>query len=171
MSSFRPDTRRRRWSLVQVCLFSHAAGREGSADKSHWPVWGALMVFWPHWVCPRSRVCALPVYTAQAPSCSIWSMPCVARGSSFRVFHKSVDLVAPAFCAFPGRAAQAARSLMGALSPGAVCLLPSTVPASVSAHTCRCVCLVFSCDPPGGCRPSRISGSLWLETGRLFAVW
>ena len=39
---------------------------------------------------------------------------------------------------------------------------------------CACVCsmeLVFSCDPPGGCQPSRISGSLWLETGSLFAVW
>ena len=37
-----------------------------------------------------------------------------------------------------------------------------------------CVCsgeLVSSCDPPGGCQPSRISGSLWLETGSLFAVW
>ena len=31
-------------------------------------------------------------------------------------------------------AAQAARSFMGALSPGAVRLLPSVVPASVSAH-------------------------------------
>ena len=28
-----------------------------------------------------------------------------------------------------------------------------------------------SCDPLGGCQPSRISGSLWLETGSLFAVW
>ena len=37
-----------------------------------------------------------------------------------------------------------------------------------------CVCsgeLVSSRDPPGGCQPSRISGSLWLETGSLFAVW
>ena len=31
--------------------------------------------------------------------------------------------------------------------------------------------LISGCDPPGGCRPSRISGSLWLETGSLFAVW
>ena len=30
-----------------------------------------------------------------------------------------------------------------------------------------CVRLVFSCEPPGGCRPSRISGCLWLETGGL----
>ena len=37
-----------------------------------------------------------------------------------------------------------------------------------------CVCsqeLASSRDPPGGCQPSRISGSLWLETGSLFAVW
>ena len=37
-----------------------------------------------------------------------------------------------------------------------------------------CVCsgvLVSSPNPPGRCRPSRISGSLWLETGSLFAVW
>ena len=35
-------------------------GREGAADKYHWPVWGALVVFQPHWVCPHSgRVCVL----------------------------------------------------------------------------------------------------------------
>ena len=31
--------------------------------------------------------------------------------------------------------------------------------------------LASSHDPPGGCPPSRISGSLWLEPGGLFAVW
>ena len=147
-----------------------------TADKSCWPVWGALSVFRPHWVCPRSRVCALPVYTAQAPGCSIWSRPCIACGSSFRVFHKSAGSVGPAFCAFPARAAQAARSLTGALSPGAARLLPSAVPASVSARQLGvpCVCsgeLVSSRNPPSGCQPSRISGSLWLETEGLFAVW
>ena len=40
-------------------------------------------------------VCAFPVYTAQAPSCSIGSTACVACGSSFGVLHKSVDSVAP----------------------------------------------------------------------------
>ena len=75
-------------------------------------------------------------------------------------------------------AAQAARSLMGTLSLGAVHLIPSVVPASVSADTSlvrvSCVCsqeLASSCGPPGGCQPSRISGSLWLETGSLFEVW
>ena len=89
---------------------------------------------------PRSRVCAFPVYTAQAPGCSIGSRPCVACGFSFQVPHKSADSVGPAFCAFPAQAAQAARSLTGALSPvrctlpSAVHLLPSAVPASVSAR-------------------------------------
>ena len=72
-------------------------------------------------------------------------------GSSPRVFHKSVEQKAvPAFCAFPVRAAKAARSLTGALSPVRlafsprrpslflpvpVCmhLLPSASPAPVPA--------------------------------------
>ena len=34
-------------------------GGRGAADKCHWPVWGALTVFRPHWVCPCSqRVCS-----------------------------------------------------------------------------------------------------------------
>ena len=89
-----------------------------------------------------------------------------------------MDSAGPAFCAFPGRATEAARSLTSALSPGAVRLIPSAVPASVSMRASQmCVAWVYlwelasSCDPPGGCRPSRISGSLWLETGGLFAAW
>ena len=50
---------------------------------------------------PARGVCAFPVYTAQAPGCSIGSGPRVVCGSSFRVFHKSADTVWPAFCAFP----------------------------------------------------------------------
>ena len=41
------------------------------------------------------------------------------------------------FVPSPAQAAQAARSLTGALSPGAVRLLPSSVPASVSACASR----------------------------------
>ena len=153
-------------------------GGRCAADRYHGCVGGALTVFWPHSVCPHSRVCAFPVYTAQAPRCSIWSEPCIACGSSFQVFHKSADSVGPAFCAFPARAAQAARSLTGALSPAAVHLLPSAVPASVSMRADRvyapCVYsreLASSHNPPGRCRPSGISRRLWLETGSLFAVW
>ena len=95
---------------------------------------------------PRSRVCAFPVYAAQAPSCSTWSRPCVGCGSSFRVLHKSADSVGPAVCAFPAGAAQAARSWTGALSPGAVRLLPSAGLASVSAsaHWVRLVSVLGS---------------------------
>ena len=116
-------------------------GGRGTADKCLWPVWGALAVFRPHWVCPHSRVCAFPVYTAQAPGCSIWSRALRACSSSFGLLHKSADSVGPAFCAFPARAAQAARSLMSALSQGAAHLLPSAGPASVSPRT-SWVCLV-----------------------------
>ena len=59
-------------------------------------------MFWPHWVCPFRGVCAFPVYIAQAPGCSIWNGPCVEFSSSFPVLHKSMNSVAPAFCAFPG---------------------------------------------------------------------
>ena len=82
------------------------------------------------------------------------------------------------FVPSPARATQAARSLTVALSLGAVHPLPFVVPASVSMHVSRvhaaCVYsqeLASSRDPPNGCQPSRISGSLWLETGGLFAVW
>ena len=85
---------------------------------------------------PRSQVCALPVYIAQAPGCSIGSGPCVVCGSSFRVFHKSADLDGPAFCDFPAQAAQAAQSLTRACTlPG--CGAPSPPPCGPS--------LSFSC--------------------------
>ena len=151
-------------------------GGRGAANKRHWPVWGALQCSCHTGFAPAHRVC-FPLYTAQALGCSIWSRPCVACGSSFRVLHKSEDSVGPAFCAFPTRVAQATRSLTNTLSPGAGRLLPSTVPGSVSAGAgsgVPCVCsweLVFSRNPPGRCQPSRISESLWLETGSLFAVW
>ena len=33
-------------------------GGRGAADKHHWPVWGALAVFRPQWICPHSwHVC------------------------------------------------------------------------------------------------------------------
>ena len=106
---------------------------------------------------PLTGVC-FPRLHCAGSGCSIWSGPCVACGSSFRVLLKSADSVGPAFCAFPARAAQAARSLTGALSPGMVRLLPSAVLASVSACVSR-VCapcvysweLASSRDPPSGC--------------------
>ena len=108
----------------------------GATDKSHWPVWGALTVLQPHWVCPHSRVCAFPVYTAQAPSCSIWSGPCVACGSSFQVLHKSVDSVEPAFCAFPGQSSSGSQELDRRNLPGCGAPYPLRGP-SLSFHACQ----------------------------------
>ena len=122
VSNFRPDTGGRRWSLVQVASSVLLRGGRGATDRYRC-VSGALTVFWPHWVCPRSPVCALPVYTAQAPSCSVWSRPCAARGSSFRVLHKSADSAEPAFCAFPSRSSSGSQELDGRTLPG--CGAPS----------------------------------------------
>ena len=137
------------------------------------------------------RGTAFPVYAAQAPSCSIWSMPCAARSSSPRVFHKSADLAAPVSCAFPGPSSLGSQELDGRTLPG--CGAPSPLRCPSLSFRLRqsgvrafsplwpqpqsppvqvgCVRPGSSRDPQGGCRSSRISGSLWLETGGLLAVW
>ena len=163
MPNFCPDTGGQRWSVTQVA--------------SSIALWGGAGA-------------AFPIYAAQAPGCSIWSVPCTVRGSSPRVFHKSPDLAAPAFCAFPGPSSSGSQELDGSTLPG--CGAPSPLrspslsfcPRQLGAFSFSpqhpqpqsppvlvgCIRPVSSCDPLGGCRPSRISGSLWLETGGLFAV-
>ena len=123
VSHFHPDTGGRRWPLVQVRVFSRAAGREGLRRQSsrvcgeHSPCSGHTGF------APLTGVCAFPVYTAQAPSCSIWSRPCVECSSSFRVLQKSVDSVAPACCVFPGLRGSGSQRL-GRPLPGRARLLP-----------------------------------------------
>ena len=86
-----------RSSSVQSCC------REGGALQTESAVCGEHSPCSGHTgFAPHRGVCAFLICTAQAPGCSIWSGPCVECSSSFRVFHKIVDLVAPAFCAFPG---------------------------------------------------------------------
>ena len=110
-------------------------GGRGTADKCHWPAWGALTVFRPHWFCPRKdRVC-FPVYTAQAPGCSIGSGPCVACGSSFRVLHRSADWVGSAFCAFPGWSSSGSQELDERTFPGCGAPYPLCGP-SLSFRAC-----------------------------------
>ena len=72
---------------------------------------------------PYRGVCAFPVYTAQAPGCSIWSGPCIECSSSFRVLHNSADSVAPACCVFPDLSGSGSQRLVHVL-PGAACLFP-----------------------------------------------
>ena len=86
-----------------------------------------------------------PVYAAQAPGCSIWSVPFVACGSSFQVFHKSADSVAPAFCAFPSPSISGIQELDGCTLPRCGVLSPLSGPALFPpTHPARarrsCVC-------------------------------
>ena len=112
-----------------------------------------------------------------------WALNCVhfpglsCSGSGFRVLPKDTDSVGPLFCAFPGRSSSGSQELDGRTLPGCSVPYPLRGP-SLSFRACQsgapCVSsgkLISGCDPPSGCRPSRISGSLWLEAGSLFAVW
>ena len=137
-------------TLIQVggggLLFRFACsvalrGGRGAADIDRC-VWVALTMFRPHWVCPCSRVCALPVYTGQAPGCSIWSGPCVAFSSSFPVLHKSAYSVAPVFCAFPGRSSSGSQELDGRPLPRCGAPSPLRGPSLFPRTPVRCVRLV-----------------------------
>ena len=114
---------------------------------------------------PLMGVYAFPVYTAQAPSCSIWSGPALNAVPLFGYSTKARIWLHLRFVPPPAWAAQAARDL-GALSLDAARLFP---PHPQRALPVGCLRLVFVCseelafswDPPGGgCRLSRISGSL-----------
>ena len=144
MPNFRPDTGRRRWSLFRLLVPSPC--REELALLS------------------LSMLLRLPaaLYGACSALRAVPALLCSTKARTWLRLHFVHSLA---------QAAQAARSLTGALPgcgmPSPLCVpSPQSLPAPV-----RCVCPVSSCDPPGGCPPSRISGSLWLETGGLFAVW
>ena len=114
-------------SLVQ---FSPATGRAGGCRQI------SLCVDSTHrvpatWFARYRGVCAFTVYTAQAPSYSIWIRPCVACGSSFQVLHKSTDSVGPAFCAFPDLSGSGSQRL-GHTLPRCSAPFPSTVSSSGS---------------------------------------
>ena len=114
-------------SLVQFSLL-----RGGRALQTDIPVCGEHSPCSGHTgFAPYRGVCALPVYTAQAPGCSIWSGPCVECSSSFRVLHKSADLVAPAFCAFPDLSGSGSQRSVRAL-PRCSAPFPSTASGSGS---------------------------------------
>ena len=119
-------------------------GGKGAAGRYRWHVWGGPAVFRPHWVCSCSQVCVLPIYIAQAPSCSIWSGPCMVCGSSFWVFHKSTDSVGPVFCAFPGLSSSGSQELDWRTLPR--CGVPSPLHGpslSLGAPPVGCMCLVY----------------------------
>ena len=151
-------------SLVQSCC------REGGALQISLCVGSAHSV--PATLgLPCSRVCVLsPSTLLRLPAALYGAGPALRAVPVFGFSTKAQARLRLRFVPSQAGAAQAARSLTRALSEGAVHLLPSVVPASVSTALVGCVRLVFRRDPPGGCRPSRISGSLWLEIGGLCSV-
>ena len=163
-----------------MCRFAGSVvlrGGRGAADKYHWPVWGGPAVFRPHWVCPHSWVCVLSQSTLLRLLAALYGAgPALRAVPVFGYSTKAQTRLGPCFVPSPAQAAQAARSLTGALSPGAVALSPPRSQSQVSSHRSGAPCvysgeLVSSRHPLGRCQPSRISGSLWLETGNLFAIW
>jgi len=132
---------------------------------------------------PAHGVCAFPVYTAQSPGCSACELSkmgpglhALPRSKQFRF--RFLDTPqrcrlswACVLCPSQVRAAQATRCLASTLSRGGRCVL--SLPwfqllgflggrgcvfsgvASVSSGE-----LISGCNPPGGCQPSRIPGSL-----------
>ena len=128
-------------------------------------------------------MCAFPVYPAQAPGCSAEnclgrSLGCVhfpglsRSASGSRVLHKGADSVGPAFCAFPGPSSSGDQVLDEPGRPqlgGASYHLPRPSHSVFWVYNGRafsgmpCVSsgeLTSGCDPPSGCRPSRIPRSL-----------
>ena len=124
-------------------------GGRGAADRYHWRVWGALTVFRPHWVCPAHRCVLSPSTLLRLPAALYGAGPALRAVPVFGFSTKVQTWLGLRFVPSPAPAAQAARSLTGALSPGfgapsplvSVHLLPS---AAISAHAsgvrAPCVC-------------------------------
>ena len=119
-----------------------------------------------------------PSTLLRLPAALYGAGPVFLCSSSFRVLHKSADSVGPVFCTFPIPSSSGSQELDWHTLPR--CSAPSPLCGpSLSFRThqsgacalCLFLELASSHNPPSGCWPSRISGSLWLETGGLFAVW
>ena len=141
MSNFRRDIGGWRQSLVQVRWFSPATGRAGCCRQI------SLCVGSTHSIpatlgLPHSRVCAFPSTLLRLPATLYGTGPALHVVPVFGYSTKARTWLGLCFVPSLARAAQAARSLTGVLSPGVVRLHPSAVPASVSLVPVRCVRLV-----------------------------
>ena len=175
MSNFHPDTGGRRWSLFSFSRPVLLRGGQGAAGRYRC-VWGALEVFRPHWVCPVQGCLCFPrlhcsgsrlLYRERALRC----LPFQFSGSP-----QKHGLGWACILCFPRPSSSGNQELAGCTLPDACAFSPPRAQPWFPCAPVRCACdssgeLISSCDPPGGCQPSRISRSLWLETGSLFAVW
>ena len=160
-------------------------GGRGTANKYHWRVWGALAVFRhtgfaPIAACVLSPSTLLRLQAALQGAGPAWRTLPRPKPLRFRFSGTPQRRRlgwACVCCAFPGPSTSGNQELDECTLFRCSAPYPLPVPASVSWRAWSGEPCVFSgelisgCDPPGGCQPSRISGSLWLETGSLFAVW
>ena len=87
-------------------------GERTTANKYHWFIWGVLIVYGPHWVCPSSWRHAssgstlLRLQGVLQGNCLKWTLGFMhfpglsSSGSGSRVLPKGTDLVGHVFCAF-----------------------------------------------------------------------
>ena len=146
-------------------------GGRGTADRYRC-VWGAHTVFRPHWVCPVQGCLCFPRLDCSGSQLLYMehALPCVRFQPSGTP--QRADSAAPVFCAFPGPSSSGNQELDGCTLRGCGALSPLRCPSlSFCACGSHAFTFVFSRDPPRECWPSRISGSLYIETGGLFAVW
>ena len=193
VSNFHPDTGGGGDHLLGSRV-QFPQGERTTANKHRWGVWGALAVSGPHWVCPTHGVCAVPVYTAQAPGCSAGDLSKASSGLHALPRSKPLRFRfsgtsqghrlgwACVLCPSQVRAARATRSLGSACSPGGLCVLsppPSQLLSFPGAQRENrlwwAVCLLWGADL--WLRPSWWMSTLqdprktWLATGSLHTVW
>ena len=184
MANFRPDTGRHRWSLVQVRWFSPASGREGRCRQMSLACVGSARSVPATLGLPRSGVCASPsallrLQAALQGAGPAWRALPRPKPLRFRFSGppQGCRLGWACVLCLPCRSSSGNQELEEHTLPR--CSAPSPSPSQPQfPHVHHCGApfvssgeLISCCDPPGGCQPSRISGSLWLEIGILFAVW
>ena len=165
-------------SLVQCCC-----GEGGTLQTNITGMCGECSHYMGHTgFAPAHSVCAFPDYTAQSPGCSAGELSEVGPGLHalprskplrFRFLgtpqrHTRLGL---RFVPFPGPSSSGDQVLGGCTVPRCVVRLitsPSQPLGFLGGH--RCIFsgvasvssgeLISGCNPPGGCQPSRIPGSL-----------
>ena len=145
---------------------------------------GHLQCFSHTGFAPTHGMCAFPIYTAQAPGCSTWAGPelcALPRSKPLRFRFLGIPqrhrLSWACVLCLPRQ--EQLRQPEAWWTPSLQVQCALSPPWSQPQFPVRwfgacCVSsgeLISDCDPPSRCQPSRISGSLWLETGGLFEVW
>ena len=175
-------------SRVQLC---HR--ERGLLQTNLTGVCGELTVSGPPWVCPTHGMCAVPVYTAQAPGCSAGDLSKAGHGLHalprskllrfrFSGTPQGQTRVGLCFVPFPGPSSSGDQELGEHTAPGVWCVLspppsqPLSFPGAQQERHLWCVlCLLWGADlwlQPSWWMPTvQDPGKTWLETGSLLTVW